>query len=131
MSWIVSAVGAEPGVLPQGALDGFRLIAGTYPAAPWKIENGHLRGCRARLEEISGHSWGDVALSPDQVQEEYRMASATDAAARPSGLTFALLAFLEVCATHRLSLQGGEGARLMPPTPRMEPRIERPTLKGQ
>jgi hypothetical protein len=118
MSWIIAAVGTEPGVLPQGALDAFRQIADTYPAAPWKIENGHLRGCRERLEELSGHSWADVALSADDVQQEFRRLATAEGASQPRGLTLALLAFLEVCATHGLALQGGEGARIMPPMSR-------------
>jgi hypothetical protein len=115
MSWIVSAVGAQPGVLPQSALDGFRRIADTYPSAPWKIEHGHLRGCRDRLEELSGHSWGDVSMSAEQVKEELHQMTAAGAAARPSGLTQSLLACLEICAAHKLALQGGEGARVLPP----------------
>ena len=115
MSWIVSAVGAEPGVLPQSALDGFRRIADTYPSAPWKIEHGHLRGCRDRLEELSGHSWADVSLSPDEVEQEFKRLATVEAAAQPNGLTRSLLAFLEICAAHRLALEGGAGARVLPP----------------
>jgi hypothetical protein len=116
MSWIIAAVGADSGALPRGALDAFRAIADTYPSAPWKIENGNLRGCRDRLEQLTGHAWANVALSPEDVREEYERVNASGAAGERNGLSLALLTFLQVCATHGLALHGGEGARLMPPS---------------
>jgi hypothetical protein len=57
MGWIVAAVGADDGGLPRTAAEEFRRIAADYPAAPWKIETGHLRSGRERLEQITGRSW--------------------------------------------------------------------------
>lgn len=117
MGWIVAAVGADDGRLPQAAAEEFRRIAAAYPAAPWKIETGHLRSGRERLEQITGRSWARVELSPEAVQEDVNLLKANAALTERGGLTAALVAFLEVCARHRLGLEGGEGARAMRPTP--------------
>lgn len=117
MGWIVAAVGADDGRLPQAAVEEFRRIAATYPAAPWKIETGHLRSGRERLEQITGRSWARVELTPEAVQQDVDTLRANAALTERGGLTAALVAFLEVCARHRLGLEGGEGARAMKPTP--------------
>jgi hypothetical protein len=46
--------------------------------------------------------------------------SANGALAERGGLTAAIVAFLQVCARHGLGLEGGEGARAMRPTPKIE-----------
>ena len=117
MGWIVAAVGADHGGLPHAAEEEFRRIAAAYPAAPWKIETGHLRSGRERLEQITGRSWARVDLTPEAVQEDVDLLKANAALTERGGLTAALVAFLEVCARHRLGLEGGEGARAMKPTP--------------
>jgi hypothetical protein len=116
MAWIVAAVGADDGRLPPSAAEEFRRIAAAYPAAPWKIETGHIRSGRERLEQITGRSWGHVDLTPDQVREDVDLLKANAALTERGGLTAALVAFLEVCARHRLGLEGGEGARAMSPS---------------
>jgi hypothetical protein len=116
MGWIVAAVGADDGRLPQSAVEEFRRIAATYPAAPWKIETGHLRSGRERLEQITGRSWAHVDLSPEAVREDVEVLRANSALQERGGLTAALVAFLEVCSRHQLGLEGGEGARAMKPT---------------
>src|SRR3954464_6108725 len=115
MGWIVAAVGADDGGLPHAAAEVFRRIAATYPAAPWKIETGHLRSGRERLEQITGRSWAQVDLTPEAVQEDVNVLRANASLTERGGLTAALVAFLEVCARHRLGLEGGEGARAMRP----------------
>ncbi len=120
MGWIVAAVGADSDELPVGAIEEFRQIATAFPAAPWKIETGHLRSGRERLEQITGRSWAHVDLSPDGVREDYELLSANAALSERGGLTGALIAFLKVCARHGLALEGGEGARAMRPTPKIE-----------
>ncbi len=117
MGWIVAAVGADDGRLPQAAAEEFRRIAETYPAAPWKIETGHLRSGRDRLEQITGRSWAQVDLTPEAVQADAEILRTNAVLTERGGLTAALVAFLEVCARHRLGLEGGEGARAMKPTP--------------
>jgi hypothetical protein len=121
MAWIVAAVGADDGRLPQSAVEEFRRIAELYPAAPWKIETGHLRSGRERLEQLTGRSWARVELSAEAVREDVDALLANAALQDRGGLTAALVAFLEVCARHHLGLEGGEGARAMKPTP-MVPR---------
>lgn len=121
MAWIVGAVGASEDRLPQGAVEEFRRIAAAYPAAPWKIETGHLRSGRERLEQITGRSWAEVDLTADAVREDVELLTANDALKERGGLTAALIAFLEVCVRHRLGLEGGEGARMMKATPRVSP----------
>ncbi len=121
MAWIVAAVGADDGRLPQAAVEEFRRIAATYPAAPWKIETGHLRSGRERLEQLTGRSWQRIELSAEAVREDVETLLANAALQERGGLTAALVAFLEVCARHHLGLEGGEGARAMKPTP-MAPR---------
>jgi len=116
MGWIVAAVGADDGRLPQSAVEEFRRIAATYPAAPWKIETGHLRSGRERLEQITGRSWARVDMSAEAVLHDVEMLKANAALQEGGGLTAALIAFLEVCARHQLGLEGGEGARAMRPT---------------
>jgi hypothetical protein len=117
MGWIVAAVGADDGQLPRGAAEEFRRIAALYPAAPWKIETGHLRSGRERLEQLTGRSWAHVDLAPEAVQEDVNTLRANATLTEKGGLTAALVAFLEVCARHKLGLEGGEGARAMRPTP--------------
>jgi hypothetical protein len=124
MGWIVAAVGADDGRLPQSAVDEFRRIAAAYPAAPWKIETGHLRSGRERLEQITGRSWAHVDLTPEAVLQDVEVLKANAALQERGGLTAALIAYLEVCARHQLGLEGGEGARAMKPTalaPRRSP----------
>ncbi|MGZ3275575.1 MAG: hypothetical protein ACXU82_03470 [Caulobacteraceae bacterium] len=116
MGWIVAAVGADDGRLPQSAIEEFRAIAAAYPAAPWKIETGHLRSGRERLEQITGRSWTRVDMSAEAVREDVETLKANAALQERGGLTAALIAFLEVCARHQLGLEGGEGARAMKPT---------------
>jgi hypothetical protein len=120
MGWIVAAIGADNEQLPRGAVEEFHRIAAQYPAAPWKIETGHLRSGRERLEQLTGRSWNDIQLSADDVRHDYDTLSANAALAERGGLTAALVAFLGVCARHRLGLEGGEGARAMRPTPKVE-----------
>lgn len=121
MGWIVAAVGADDEQLPPAAVEDFRRIAATYPAAPWKIETGHLRSGRERLEQITGRSWAHVDMTPEAVRDDVVSLSANTALMERGGLTAALIAFLDVCARHDLGLEGGEGARVMRPTP-MAPR---------
>lgn len=116
MGWIVAAVGADDGRLPQSAVEEFRRIAAAYPAAPWKIESGHLRSGRERLEQITGRSWLHVDMSAEAVHADVETLKANAALQERGGLTAALIAFLEVCARHQLGLEGGEGARAMKPT---------------
>ncbi len=120
MGWIVAAIGADSGDLPRGAPEGFQRIANVFPAAPWKIESGHLRSGRDRLEQLTGRSWAEVDLTPEAVRADYEAISANGAQAERTGLTAALVAFLEVCARHGLGLEGGEGARAMRPTPKIQ-----------
>jgi hypothetical protein len=121
MGWIVAVEGADDGRLPQTAVEEFRKIAATYPAAPWKIETGHLRSGRERLEQITGRSWAHVEMSAEAVRQDVETLKANAALQERGGLTAALIAFLDVCARHELGLEGGEGARAMKPTP-MAPR---------
>jgi hypothetical protein len=116
MGWIVAAVGADDGQLPPAAMLDFRRIAAAYPAAPWKIETGHLRSGRERLEQITGRSWAEVDLTPEAVLKDVDAISASPALTEGGGLTASLVAFLGVCARHRLGLEGGEGARAMRPS---------------
>ena len=120
MGWIVAAIGADSDDLPRGAAQEFHRIAAAYPAAPWKIESGHLRSGRERLEQLTGRSWAEVDLGADQVKADYEALIANAALADRGGLTGALVAFLEVCAKHVLGLEGGEGARAMRPTPKIQ-----------
>ena len=83
MAWIVAAVGADDGRLPQAAVEEFRRIAALYPAAPWKIETGHLRSGRERLEQITGRSWQRVELSAEAVREDVETLLANAALASP------------------------------------------------
>ena len=117
MGWTVAAVGADDGRLPRGAAEEFQRIAALYPAAPWKIETGHLRSGRDRLEQITGRSWAHVELTPEAVQEDVNALRGNATLTEKGGLTASLVAFLEVCARHKLGLEGGEGARAMRPTP--------------
>ena len=116
MGWIVAAMGADDGRLPPSAVEEFRKIAATYPAAPWKIETGHLRSGRERLEQITGRSWAHVELSAEAVHQDVETLKSNATLQERGGLTAALIAFLEVCARHELALEGGEGARAMKPT---------------
>ena len=120
MGWIVAAIGADSDELPPGAVQGFQRIAAAFPAAPWKIETGHLRSGRDRLEQLTGRSWAEVDLGPDAVKADYAALSANTALSERGGLTAALIAYLEVCARYSLGLEGGEGARAMRPTPKIQ-----------
>ncbi len=120
MGWIVAAVGADSETLPKAAAEEFRRIAAAYPAAPWKIETGHLRSGRERLEQLTGRSWASVDMTAEAVREDVDTLAANAALADRGGLTAALVAFLQVCAKHGLGLEGGEGARAMRPTPKVE-----------
>ena len=120
MGWIVAAIGADSDELPKGAAQGFQRIAAAFPAAPWKIETGHLRSGRERLEQLTGRSWAEVDLSPEAVKADYAALSANTALSERGGLTAALVAYLEVCARFNLGLEGGEGARAMRPTPKIQ-----------
>jgi hypothetical protein len=120
MGWIVAAIGADSGDLPKGAADEFQRIAAVFPAAPWKIESGHLRSGRERLEQLTGRSWAEVDLPAEAVKADYDMLAQNGALSERGGLTAALVAFLEVCARHGLGLEGGEGARAMRPTPKIQ-----------
>lgn len=115
MGWIVAAVGADDGQLPRQALEDFRRIAASYPAAPWKIETGHLRSGRERLEQLTGRSWAEVDMTAEAVREAAAALSANEELTGRGGLTAALITFLEICARHRLGLEGGEGARAIRP----------------
>ncbi len=120
MGWIVAAIGADSDDLPRGAAQEFQRIAATYPAAPWKIESGHLRSGRERLEQLTGRSWAEVDLAAEQVKADYDALMTNSALVDRGGLTGALVAFLEVCAKHGLGLEGGEGARAMRPIPKIQ-----------
>jgi hypothetical protein len=122
MGWIVAAVGADNDTLPDGAAEDFRRIAATFPAAPWKIETGHLRSGRERLEQLTGRSWGHVDLTAEAVRHDFEALNANASLRDRGGLTASLVAFLEVCARYDLGLEGGEGARAMRPTPKIERR---------
>jgi hypothetical protein len=54
------------------------------------------------------------------VKADYEMLSANGELAQGGGLTAALIAFLQVCARYGLGLEGGEGARAMRPTPKIQ-----------
>jgi len=116
MGWIVAAIGADSDDLPKGAAEGFQRIAAAFPAAPWKIETGHLRSGRDRIEQLTGRSWADVDLSAEAVKADYDLLSANAALTERGGLTAALIAYLQVCASHQLGLEGGEVARALRPT---------------
>jgi hypothetical protein len=120
MGWIVAAVGADSDDLPAGAAQGFQRIAATFPAAPWKIETGHLRSGRERLEQLTGRSWAEVDLPAELVKADYDALAANVSLSERGGLTAALIAYLEVCARFKLGLEGGEGARAMRPTPKIK-----------
>ena len=120
MAWIVAAIGADSDDLPRGAAEQFQRIANTYPAAPWKIETGHLRSGRERLEQLTGRSWAEVDMTAEAVKADCDALNANGSLAERGGLTAALVAFLEVCARHGLGLEGGEGARAMRPTPKIQ-----------
>jgi hypothetical protein len=120
MGWIVAAIGADNDQLPRGAVEDFRHIAALFPAAPWKIETGHLRSGRERLEQLTGRSWAQVDLSAEAVRQDIAKISADLLVSERAGLTGALIAFLDVCARYGLGLEGGEGARMMRPSPKIE-----------
>ena len=121
MGWIVAAAGADAGRLPAEALEDFRNIAKLHPAAPWKIETGHLRSGRERLEQLTGRSWAEIDMDADAVRADYEALAGNAVLTERGGLTAALVAFLGVCVRHQLGLQGGEGARPMQPTPKVQP----------
>jgi hypothetical protein len=120
MGWIVAAVGADAQDLPAGAAEDFRRIASLYPAAPWKIETGHLRSGRERLEQLTGRSWAEIDMTADDVRADCDKLAAQGDLVERGGLTAALIAFLQVCARHDMGLEGGEGARAMRPTPKVQ-----------
>lgn len=114
MSWIVAAVKDDAGTeLPPEAVTDFHTVAKANPAAPWKLETGHLRAGREFLEEKTGRSWAEVELSPDEVREVLDAVSSAEAAPAQQGLGAAVVGFLEVCVRHGFGLEGGVGARRM------------------
>jgi hypothetical protein len=112
MVWIVAAL-ADTDELPEEAVAEFREVAKAIPAAPWRLETGHLRGGRELLEEMTGRSWEEVDLTPEQVRQDYETLTADERYQKSTGLTAALLGFLGVCARHGFALEGGLGARRM------------------
>ena len=111
MAWIVAAL-TDQGDLPDDAAADFKAVAKENPAAPWRIETGHLRGGRDLLEQMTGRSWEEVDLTPDEVRAMYESLSGEDRPAGP-GMASAVIAFLGVCAKHGFGLEGGVGARRM------------------
>jgi len=113
MSWIVAAVQDDAATeLTESAQDDFKQVAKDNPAAPWKLETGHLRGGRELLEEITGRSWEVVDLAPEEVREVYDTLHGNEATPK-QGLAAAVVGFLEVCVRHGFRLEGGSGARRM------------------
>jgi hypothetical protein len=112
MVWIVAAVPSTDD-LPEDAAADFHEVAKNNPAAPWRLETGHLRAGREILEEMTGRSWEEVDLAPDEVKADYEVIKAKSEAFGRRGLGSALVGFLEVCAKHGFGLEGGVGARKM------------------
>jgi hypothetical protein len=114
MGWIVAAVQDDATAeLPIEAEADFKAVAKANPAAPWKLETGHLRAGRELLEEMTGRSWEEVDLAPEEVREVYETLSGDERVARGQGLAAAVVGFLGVCAQHGFRLEGGSGARRM------------------
>lgn len=113
MGWIVAAVQDDAATeLPEAAQDDFKQVAKDNPAAPWKLETGHLRAGRELLEEMTGRSWEEVDLAPEEVREVYESLSERQGNVR-QGLAAAVVGFLGVCARYGFRLEGGSGARRM------------------
>jgi hypothetical protein len=110
MVWIVAAL-ADTAELPDEAVADFHEVAKANPAAPWRLETGHLRGGRELLEAMTGRSWEEVDLTPEQVRADVEAIKADERYQRPTGLTAALVGFLAVCAKHGFALEGGLRAR--------------------
>src|SRR5690606_21899269 len=114
MGWIVAAIQDDSAAeLPHEAEADFKEVAKANPAAPWKLETGHLRAGRELLEEMTGRSWEEVDLTPEEVREVYENLSNDERAGARHGLAAAIVGFLEVCARHGFRLEGGSGARRM------------------
>ena len=113
MGWIVAAVQDDATAeLPESAQDDFKQVAKDNPAAPWKLETGHLRAGRELLEDMTGRSWAEVDLAPEEVREVYEHLTTKDGPPK-QGLAAAVVGFLEVCVRHGFRLEGGSGARRM------------------
>lgn len=113
MGWIVAAIQDDSAAeLPEDAQDDFKRVAKDNPAAPWKLETGHLRAGRELLEEMTGRSWEEVDFDPQDVKQIYAELTNETAPVR-QGLASAVIGFLEVCARHGFRLEGGSGARRM------------------
>ena len=112
MAWIIAAVSDGPD-LPEEAVSDFREVAKANPAAPWRLETGHLRGGRELLEEMTGRSWEEVELTPDHVRADYEAMMAQEAFRSRPGVAAAVIAFLGVCAKHGFGIEGGVAARRM------------------
>jgi len=112
MAWIVAAL-ADTAELPEDAAADFQEVAKSHPAAPWRLETGHLRGGRELLEEMTGRSWEEVDLTPDEVKALFEMVSADERFQGRPGMAAAVIAFLGVCSRRGFGLEGGIGARRM------------------
>lgn len=112
MAWIVAAV-AETAELPFEATEDFHAVAKANPSAPWRLETGHLRTGRELLEEMTGRSWAEVDLTPEDVKADYAALTADDRFRSQSGIAAAVIDFIGVCARYGFGLEGGVGARRM------------------
>jgi hypothetical protein len=112
MTWIVAAATETPD-LPEDAVSDFKEVAKANPAAPWRLETGHLRGGRELLEEMTGRSWEEVDMTADEVKTVYETLHGDDRYRVRPGMASAVIAFLGVCAKHGFGLEGGVGARRM------------------
>ena len=112
MAWIIAAVSDGPD-LPEEAVADFREVAKANPAAPWRLETGHLRGGRELLEEMTGRSWEEIELTPDEVRADYEAMKASETYSARPGMAAAVIAFLGVCSKHGFGIEGGVAARRM------------------
>lgn len=112
MAWIIAAISDGPD-LPEEAVADFREVAKANPAAPWRLETGHLRGGRELLEEMTGRSWEEIELTPEEVRSDYEAMKADEKFSGRSGMAAAVIAFLGVCAKHGFGIEGGVAARRM------------------
>ncbi len=112
MAWIIAAISEGP-ELPEEAVADFREVAKANPAAPWRLETGHLRGGRELLETMTGRSWEEIELTPEEVKADYEALSNHETFGAKSGMTAAVIAFLGVCAKHGFGIEGGVAARRM------------------
>lgn len=112
MAWIIAAVSDGPD-LPEEAVADFRDVAKANPAAPWRLETGHLRGGRDLLEEMTGRSWEEIELTPEEVRADYEAVKDSGPTTGRPGMAAAVIAFLGVCAKHGFGIEGGVSARRM------------------